>query len=290
MSTIESLVLSSPQGILVNNPVQAAGVARGILQQICEKKRSEVAQQKKDMPLDYLQNFYDLTGHQTISFKRALLRSPSGIIAEFKRRSPSKGWIHPDANVKAVTSAYEQAGAAALSILTDESYFGGTFHDFKRARKVVRGIPILRKDFIVDEYQVHQSKVLGADVILLIAACLTKDEVSRFAGIAHELGLEVLLEIHNENELEYITDVIDVVGVNNRDLTSFVTDIEVSLKLSDKIPAHFVKISESGLSDIETVKKLRRAGYQGFLMGENFMKMSESGKALKEFIQSLEKL
>jgi len=261
-----------------------------ILQQICEKKRREVEQQKKDTPLDYLQDFYDLTGHRTISFKQSLMHSPSGIIAEFKRRSPSKGWIYPDANVKAITSAYEQADAAALSVLTDETYFGGSFHDFKRARKVVHGIPILRKDFIVDEYQVHQSKVLGADVILLIAACLTKDEVSRFARIAHELGLEVLLEIHNENELDYITDAIDVVGVNNRDLTDFVTDVEVSLKLANKIPEHFVKIAESGLSDVQTVKKLRQAGYQGFLMGENFMKTSEPGKALEEFILSLQEI
>ena len=258
-----------------------------ILQQICEKKRHEVAQQKKDMPLEYLQNFYDLTGHQTLSFKQALLHSPSGIIAEFKRRSPSKAWIHPDADVKAVASAYEQAGAAAISVLTDESFFGGSFHDFKRVRKVVSRIPVLRKDFIVDEYQVHQSKVLGADVILLIAACLTKDEVSRFAGIAHELGLEVLLEIHSEHELDYITDAVDVVGVNNRDLTSFVTDVGISLELADKIPVRFVKISESGLSDVQTVKNLRQAGYQGFLMGENFMKTSNPGKALEEFILSL---
>ena len=258
-----------------------------ILQQIQAKKRHEVAQQKKDMPLNYLQNFYDLTGHQTLSFKQALLHSPSGIIAEFKRRSPSKGWIHPDADVKAVASAYEQAGAAAISVLTDESFFGGSFHDFKRARKMVSKIPVLRKDFMVDEYQLHQSKVLGADVILLIAACLTKEEVSRLAGIAHELGLEVLLEIHSEHELDYITDAVDVVGVNNRDLTSFVTDVGISLELADKIPEQFVKISESGLSDVQTVENLRQASYQGFLMGENFMKASNPGKALEQFILSL---
>ncbi|GHV57433.1 indole-3-glycerol phosphate synthase [Bacteroidia bacterium] len=258
-----------------------------ILQQICEKKRLEVAQQKKDTPFEYLQDFYNLTEHTTVSFKKALMNSPTGIIAEFKRRSPSKGWIYPDADVKAIARAYEQAGAAAVSVLTDESFFGGSFHDFKRARKVVSTIPMLRKDFIVDEYQVHQSKVLGADVILLIAACLTKEEVSRFAGIAHELGLEVLLEIHSEQELDYITDAMDVVGVNNRDLTRFVTDVGISLRLAEKIPAGFVKISESGLSEAQTVKELRLAGYQGFLMGENFMKMPEPGKALAAFISDL---
>jgi len=258
-----------------------------ILHQICKKKHQEVAQQKKDMPLEYLQDFYNLTEHQTISFKQALLHSPTGIIAEFKRRSPSKGRIHPDADVKAITSAYEQAGAAAISVLTDETFFGGSFHDFRRARKVVSKIPMLRKDFIVDEYQIHQSKVLGADVILLIAACLTKEEVARFAGIAHELRMDALLEIHSEHELDYITDVIDVVGVNNRDLTRFVTDVGISFNLADKIPAQFVKISESGLSDIQTIKDLRQAGYQGFLIGENFMKMPEPVKVLEDVVREL---
>ncbi|MDR0543531.1 MAG: indole-3-glycerol phosphate synthase TrpC [Dysgonamonadaceae bacterium] len=258
-----------------------------ILQRICEKKRLEVAQQKKDMPFEYLREFYDITEHQTLSFKQALLNSPSGIIAEFKRKSPSKGWINPDATAKKTVRNYVEAGAAAISILTDTEFFGGRFFDFKKARKAVDHIPFLRKDFIVDEYQVHQSKVLGADVILLIAACLTKEEVSRLAGIAHQLAMEVLLEIHSEQELDYITEAVDVVGVNNRDLTRFITDVEISFRLTDKIPAKFVRISESGLSDAQTVRDLRQAGYQGFLMGENFMKTPDPGKALADFIKEI---
>ncbi|MDR2804298.1 MAG: indole-3-glycerol phosphate synthase TrpC [Dysgonamonadaceae bacterium] len=258
-----------------------------LLQRICDSKRLEVEQQKQDTPLDYLQRFYDLMGRRTLSFRQALLDSPSGIIAEFKRKSPSKGWINPNAVAKDVVREYAGAGAAAVSILTDTEFFGGRFFDFKKARKAVDSIPFLRKDFLVDEYQIHQSKALGADVVLLIAACLTQEEVARFAGVAHELGMEVLLEIHSESELDYITEAVDVVGVNNRDLTRFVTDAVVSLQLADKIPAEMVKISESGLSEVQTVRTLRQAGYQGFLMGENFMKTPDPGRALADFIRSL---
>jgi indole-3-glycerol phosphate synthase len=258
-----------------------------ILQEICDKKRLEVAQQKRDTPFEYLQGFYDLTGHQPVSFRQALLRSPSGIVAEFKRKSPSKGWIHSEAVASKVVQGYAVAGAAAVSILTDMEFFGGRFFDFKKARKAVDHLPFLRKDFIVDEYQVHQSKVLGADVILLIAACLTECEVARFAAVAHELGMETLLEIHDESELSYVTDAVDVVGVNNRDLARFVTDVGISMRLADRIPAGVVRISESGLSDVQTVIDLRKAGYQGFLMGENFMKTADPGAALAEFIREL---
>ncbi|MDR2682858.1 MAG: indole-3-glycerol phosphate synthase TrpC [Dysgonamonadaceae bacterium] len=258
-----------------------------ILQQICDHKRLEVAQQKKEMPFEYLQDFYHLTEHSPLSLRQALRDSPTGIIAEFKRKSPSKGWIHPGAVAKETVRSYADAGAAAVSILTDTEFFGGGFFDFKKARKAVEGIPFLRKDFIVDEYQIHQSKVLGADAILLIAACLTKEEASRFASIARELGLEVLLEIHNADELDYISDAVDVVGVNNRDLTRFVTDVGISLQLADKIPPGCVRISESGLSDVSTVRTLRQAGYQGFLMGENFMKTPDPGQALADFIRAL---
>jgi indole-3-glycerol phosphate synthase len=254
-----------------------------ILKQICDTKRLEVAQQKKDTPLAALQGSYDTT-RQTVSFKQALMDSPTGIIAEFKRRSPSKGWLHPEADAATVAAAYEQAGAAAVSVLTDTPFFGGSFHDFRQARAAISHIPMLRKDFIVDEYQVHQSKALGADVILLIAACLTKDDAARLAATAHALGLEVLLEIHSERELDYITDAVDVVGVNNRDLTRFVTDVDISLQLADKIPAGFVKISESGISDAQTLKQLRQGGYRGFLMGEHFMKTPEPGAALAQFL------
>ncbi|MDR3273114.1 MAG: indole-3-glycerol phosphate synthase TrpC [Flavobacteriaceae bacterium] len=259
-----------------------------ILETIADHKRTEVESQKKETPLSVLKNLYNETNYRTVSFKQALQRSPSGIIAEFKRRSPSKGWIHPDADAKTVASAYENAGAAALSVLTDETFFGGTFHDFRQVRETVSRIPVLRKDFIVDEYQIYQSKVLGADVILLIAACLTQEQTARFAETAHELGLEVLLEIHNERELEYITESIEVVGVNNRDLTRFVTDVRISFDLADQIPADIVKISESGISDIQTVKSLQKRGYQGFLMGENFMKNEDPAGALKEFLKELE--
>jgi indole-3-glycerol phosphate synthase len=260
-----------------------------ILQQICDNKRLEVAQQKKDIPLEALRSSYDPAEHQAVSFKKALMGSPTGIIAEFKRKSPSKGWINSDADVATVTGAYERAGAAAISVLTDASFFGGSFRDFKQARRVVSRTPVLRKDFIVDEYQIHQSKALGADVILLIAACLTKEEAARFAAIAHELGLEVLLEIHSERELDYLTAAVDVdvVGVNNRDLTRFVTDVEISMQLADKIPAGYVRISESGISDPQTVRNLRQAGYRGFLMGENFMKTPDPGKALADFINGI---
>jgi indole-3-glycerol phosphate synthase len=255
-----------------------------ILEKICNNKRLEVIRQKEEMPLAYLKDFLDITGHQTVSFKQALKNSDSGIIAEFKRRSPSKGWIHPDADVKTIVSGYEQSGATAISVLTDELFFGGSFRDFKKARKVITHIPLLRKDFMVDEYQIYQSKVLGADVILLIAACLTPEEVDRFAGIAHELNLEVLLEIHNEAELTYIQPAIDVVGINNRDLKTFVTDIQHTIDLANKIPEEYVKISESGLSNPETVIQLRKAGFKGFLMGEIFMKTENPAQALKEYV------
>jgi indole-3-glycerol phosphate synthase len=258
-----------------------------ILQQICTQKRLEVEQQKRDLPLEYLQRFYDLTGHRPLSFKQALLDSPTGIIAEFKRKSPSKGWINPDAVARDVVQAYAEAGAAAISLLTDTPFFGGRFYDFKKARRAVDSIPFLRKDFLVDDYQVHQSKALGADAILLIAACLTPQEVSRMASLAHALGMEVLLEIHSESELDFITDAVDVVGVNNRDLTRFVTDIAISMQLADKIPAEFVRISESGLSETQTLVRLRQSGYRGFLMGENFMKTPDPGRALADFIRAL---
>jgi indole-3-glycerol phosphate synthase len=256
-----------------------------ILKQICAAKRLEVAQQKKDTPVPALERTGDPTRREAVSFKQALIDSPTGIIAEFKRRSPSRDWLHPEADAATVAAAYEQAGAAALSVLTDTPFFGGSFQDLRQARQAVRRIPVLRKDFIIDDYQVHQSKALGADAILLIAACLTPRKAARLAATARALGMEVLLEIHNERELDYITGHVDVVGVNNRDLARFVTDIDISLQLADRIPAGVVKISESGLSHPQTVKTLREAGYQGFLMGEHFMKTPDPGKALAQFLQ-----
>jgi indole-3-glycerol phosphate synthase len=266
-----------------------------VLETICAHKRQEVERQKQEMPFDYLKDFLDLTGHQTISFKQALQDAAPGIIAEFKRRSPSKGWIHPGADAPCITSGYEQAGAAAISILTDSEFFGGRFRDFKKSRQRITKIPLLRKDFIVDEYQVYQSKVLGADVILLIAACLTPDETCRFTESAHVLGLEVLLEIHNEAELAYIDYGAssgvqpDVVGVNNRDLKTFATDIQHTIALANQIPAGYVKISESGLSRPETVLQLYDAGFQGFLIGETFMKTANPVQALQKFLTQIKR-
>ncbi|MDR1610843.1 MAG: indole-3-glycerol phosphate synthase TrpC, partial [Candidatus Symbiothrix sp.] len=255
-----------------------------ILQTICNNKRLEVARQKEAVSIPFLEYMLSFQKREKVSFKQALAISGSGIIAEFKRRSPSKGWIHPDADVTSIVQTYEASGATAISCLTDEKFFGGGFEDFKKARAAIRRIPLLRKDFIVDEYQVYQSKVMGADLILLIAACLTQEETARFAGIAHELDMEVLLEIHSEEELSYIQSGIDVVGINNRNLKTFVTDIRHTIELANKIPDTFLKISESGLSDPQTVIDLRKKGFKGFLMGENFMKTDQPGETLKKFI------
>jgi indole-3-glycerol phosphate synthase len=255
-----------------------------ILKQICDTKRREVAQQKKDTPLAALKSNYD-TARTAVSFKQALSGSPTGIIAEFKRRSPVKGILNPGADAATVVGAYERAGATAVSVLTDETFFGGSFLDLQQARETVTRVPLLRKDFILDEYQVYQSKALGADAILLIAACLEKDEAARLAAVAHALNLEVLLEIHNDSELEYITGDVDVVGVNNRNLERFITDIDISLEMAGKIPARCVKISESGLSRPQSVKQLRQAGYRGFLIGELFMRTPDPGVALTQFLK-----
>ncbi len=228
------------------------------------------------------------------SLKRALAESPSGIIAEFKRKSPSKGWIHADAFPEEVVPAYAKAGAAALSVLTDEEYFGGSLDFIRRVRPLV-DIPILRKDFIIDPYQLYQAREAGADAVLLIAACLSREACAALTAEAHRLGLEVLLEVHSPEELDYITPDVDVVGVNNRHLGSFVTDVKTSFELAPALNKILrsaqddsrVFISESGISDPATVRALREVGYRGFLMGENFMKEPDPGAALATFIQAL---
>jgi len=227
------------------------------------------------------------------SLRQALAASPSGIIAEFKRKSPSKGWIHADAVPEQVVPAYAAAGAAALSVLTDESYFGGSLDFIRRVRPLV-DIPILRKDFIIDPFQLAEAKLAGADAVLLIAACLSRTDCAALLAEAHRLGLEVLLEIHSPEELDYITPDVDVVGVNNRHLGTFVTDVQTSLDLApllaQRTPTHAtgpVFVSESGISDPATVRALREAGFRGFLMGENFMKQPDPGAALGAFIQAL---
>jgi len=257
-----------------------------ILDKIVADKRLEVAARREAVSLEHLKNL--ATGlPKGRSLKNALLASSTGIISEFKRKSPSKGYIHPGADVVSVVSAYQAGGSSGVSVLTDYPYFGGTIGDFKKARQVL-DCPMLRKDFMIDPYQIYESKVLGADVILLIASALTLDEAYDLGELSHELGMEVLLEIHNEAELDYISRFTDMVGVNNRNLSTFVTDVQTSFDLSEKIPSGFIKISESGLSDPATVKSLREAGYKGFLMGENFMKHDDPGAALSAFITSLQ--
>lgn len=257
-----------------------------ILEKIVADKRIEVAQRREVVSLEHLKAV-SASLPKSLSLKNALLNSTTGIISEFKRKSPSKGFIHPDADVSSVVSDYQEGGCSGVSVLTDYPYFGGTISDFKTARYVLN-CPMLRKDFMIDPYQVYEAKMLGADVILLIASALTKDEAYDLGELAHELGMEVLLEVHNEAELDYISRFTDLVGVNNRNLSTFVTDVQVSFDLADKIPSQFVKISESGLSDPSVVKSLRKAGYQGFLMGENFMKHDNPGAALSSFIQALQ--
>jgi indole-3-glycerol phosphate synthase len=258
-----------------------------ILNKIVDNKRLEVAEQKSQKSIDtILRQIIDSGISEKASFKNALVNSSTGIIAEFKRKSPSQGWIFENAKVEDVIPLYSEGGASAISILTDTQFFGGVMEDLKRASELTK-TPLLRKDFIVDEYQIYQAKLLGASVILLIASSLTVQEAKQFAKKAKELGLDVLLEIHNEEELGHINEFVDVVGVNNRNLGTFVTDVQISFDLVDKIPNDFVKISESGISQPQTVIDLREVGFKGFLMGENFMKTDNPGKALTDFIKAL---
>ena len=221
------------------------------------------------------------------SLRDALLHSDTGIIAEFKRRSPSKGWIKEEGKAEVIPLSYQQNGAAAISILTDEHYFGGCDDFIRMARKSGVTIPVLYKNFVIDEAQLYAAALCGASAVLLIAACLTKQECKRLLEKAHALGLEVLLEIHSEEELEYAELDPDLCGINNRNLGSFVTDVENSFRLAELLPKDAVKVSESGISNPETVKALRQAGFRGFLIGENFMKTADPGQALNDFLTQL---
>ncbi|WP_289732982.1 indole-3-glycerol phosphate synthase TrpC [uncultured Duncaniella sp.] len=225
------------------------------------------------------------TDRPTVSMKQALLESPTGIIAEFKRRSPSKGEIHPLALVNEVIPAYQKAGASACSVLTDTVYFGGALTDLANARSV-SDIPLLRKDFIVSRRQIAEARAYGADAILLIAAALGADEIEDFTHYAHSLELEVLFEIHNIAELDKYYPGVDMVGVNNRDLTTFVTDPMLSEKVAGALPADVVKIAESGLTSINEVEQLRASGFSGFLIGETFMRHDRPGDALRKFLDA----
>lgn len=222
-----------------------------------------------------------------VSLREALLNSPTGIIAEFKRRSPSKGWIKKEGKACEIPLSYQQNGAAALSILTDKHYFGGHDRFIMEARQAGVTIPVLYKNFVIDEMQLFEALICGASAVLLIAACLTKEKLRALLLKAHELGLEVLLEMHDECELEYVELEPDLCGINNRHLGSFVTNVETSYRLAEKLPREAVKVSESGISNPQTIRELREAGFQGFLIGEAFMREPQPGQALKDFIAKI---
>lgn len=217
------------------------------------------------------------------SMSRALMESSTGIIAEFKRRSPSRGEIHGAASVECVAGEYENNGAAACSILTDTPYFGGALSDLAQARRVT-ALPLLRKDFIVDERQIMEARLYGADAVLLIASVLSRGEITRLARAARAAGLETLLELHGGNELEKVTGEVDMIGVNNRNLRDFNVNVDESARLAGSLPAEAVKVAESGLTSMDQVERLRDAGYHGFLIGERFMRDTDPGRALKEFL------
>jgi indole-3-glycerol phosphate synthase len=258
-----------------------------ILDKIIAQKRIEVEERKKQTPVEVLRE-QPLYSRPTFSLKQFLLDdAKTGIIAEFKRQSPSKGIINGTADVVEVTSAYTSNGASCLSVLTDEQFFGGSSNDLMKAR--VNRIPILRKDFIVDEYQIEEAKAMGADVILLIAACLSKEEVKRLAAYAKKLELEVLLELHDEDELQHICNETEIVGINNRNLKTFEVDIERSLRMAKQIPDTKIKVAESGISCIENIQLFKANGFRGFLIGENFMKENNPGFAFEQFTQQLKK-
>lgn len=266
-----------------------------ILQTIIARKLEEVEQQKKAVPLTML---LGLAGERmerpSRSMRQALANSTSGIIAEFKRKSPSKGWLHPRAQVAEVVPSYEANGASACSVLTDSSFFGGALGDLRKARQLV-DMPLLRKDFMVDPYQLYQAKAMGADAILLIAAALTPEDCQLLADTAHSLQLEVLLEVHQADELRYVTPEIDMLGVNNRNLGTFHTDVQNSVVMAENITDYLkghpgcspLLVAESGISKPETVRNLRQAGYRGFLIGETFMKTSCPGETLCEFVNHI---
>ena len=259
---------------------------KDILSEIIANKRFEVDLQKQAISIEQLQE--GISEAPVIrSMKQALASSKSGVIAEFKRRSPSKGWIKQDARLEEIVLSYATAGASALSILTDEKFFGGSLKDIRIARPLVE-IPILRKDFIIDEYQLYQAKIVGADAVLLIAAALEQEKCNELTEKAHSLGLEVLLEIHSPEELSYINEKIDMVGINNRNLGTFFTNVENSFRLAGQLPQDAVLVSESGISDPEIVKRLRTAGFRGFLIGETFMKTEQPGETLQNFLQDIQ--
>lgn len=259
-----------------------------ILTTIVRRKAEEVEEAKQRISLETLK---DRIHHlpPVRSMRKALAASSTGVIAEFKRKSPSKGWMNPEARVEDVVAAYSANGAAALSVLTDKDFFGGSEEDLSTARSIV-SLPILRKDFIIDAYQIYETRAMGADAMLLIAAALSPEQCRTFAKLAHEVGLEVILEIHRPEELAAYSENVDIVGVNNRNLGSFSTDPQQSQRLFDLLPKGALPIAESGLKTPETACLMRRAGYRGLLVGEAFMATSDPGNALKDYIGRLNDL
>ena len=258
-----------------------------ILQTIVAHKRREVALRIAHTPLETMRARAEAVDRPTVSMSRALKASSTGIIAEFKRRSPSKGWIARYAHPSDVAAAYERSGATAMSILTDGEFFGGGVADLTAARAVTT-LPLLRKEFIVHEYQIYEARAAGADAVLLIASVLTPEECRHLTDTAHALGLETLLEIHSADEIGHILPDTDMIGVNNRHLGTFHTDTEVSFALADKLPHDRVLVSESGISSAETIRRLREAGFAGFLIGETFMKCEDPSQALRQLIAQVQ--
>lgn len=257
-----------------------------ILDKIIADKKREIMLKKSVIPVVQLESSV-LFERTTLSLSIDLQSKPFGIIAEHKRRSPSKAVINQSFSVEDVVKGYEIAGAAAISVLTDGKYFGGSLDDLLLARASVN-IPLLRKEFIVDEYQILEAKAHGADLILLIAAVLTRAEIKQLSEFAKSLGLEVLLEVHNREELEKaVMPSLDLIGINNRNLKTFEVSIDVSKELAAHIPDDFIKVSESGISHIDSIKELIPYGFKGFLIGENFMKTNNPGEAAKEFIKNI---
>lgn len=266
---------------------------KDILEEILAHKREEVEREKAGLPPDRLlallaEGGSGVAAREHRSMRGSLAASRSGIIAEFKRKSPSKGWIKEEGRADVIPASYAAAGAAALSILTDGKYFGGQT-DYIRQARATTDIPILCKEFIIDEYQLHRARAAGADAVLLIAAALSFPGYERLARKARELGMEVLLEIHAERELDYLAECPDMLGVNNRDLGTFRTDVENSFRIAPLLSSGLLLVSESGISAPDTVRRLRDAGFRGFLIGEAFMRRPDPGAALKAFIREVER-
>lgn len=262
---------------------------KDVLDEIVAHKRKEVEEYKQVLPMAKLLSIVQPKLDEPVaSMRKALLDSPTGIIAEFKRKSPSLGWIKQEGKASVIPLSYQQNGASAVSILTDRKYFGGYDEFIQQARATGVTIPILYKNFVIDAYQLLQARHAGASAVLIIAAESTVDEARSLIRTAHDLGLEVLLEMHSEQELDYADLGADMFGINNRNLGTFITDVENSFRLAERLPKDGCKVSESGISHPDTVRALRQAGFRGFLMGERFMKEDAPGQALAAFIAALE--